>query len=225
MAIVRTDINNSITALKVALETLVPDFFASVEFDDTTTPTAINCKDADNNTVFTVTKNSSGFSYNVFKDASTNISVTSTDTYSQPLYFYKVGDNGAAIQCRRNSTLIVIAKTNTGVTGFALPNGFGSSIIVNLASSQTGCWGDDPMLTTSLMITTSTSGSQMTGNHTLFVPIPMHGAYEQSIYLLKAFFIPMAQDGMRGVVQELSTDSGTYLTNGYVALLDDSAEN
>lgn len=225
MAITRTDINGDITALKVALETLVPDFFASVEFDDTTTPTAINCKDADNNTVFTVTKNSSGFSYNVFKDASTSVSATSTDTYSQPLYFYKVGDNGAAIQCRRNSALIVIAKTNTGVSGFALPNGFGSTLTANLATVQIACLGDDPMLTSPLTITTSTSSSQMTGNHTMFVQIPMHGTYEQSIYLLKAFFLPMAQDGMRGAVQELSTDSGTYLTNGYVALLDDSAVN
>lgn len=225
MAITRTDINGDITALKAALETLVPDFFASVEFDDATTPTAINCKDADSNTVFTVTKNSNGFSYNVFKDASTSISATSTDLYSQPLYFYKVGDNGAAIQCRRNSTLIVIAKANTGATGFALPNGFSSSLASNLTTSPTGCWGDDPVLTTSLTITTSTSGSQMTGNHTMFVQIPLHGTYEQSIYLLKAFFLPMAQDGMRGEVQELSTDSGTYLTNGYVALLDDSAIN
>lgn len=224
MAITRTDINGDIAALKAALETLVPDFFATVEFDNDTSPTTVICKDADGNTTFTVSGVSGSTTYAAYKNATTSASASSTDSNSSPLYFYKVGSNGAVIQCKRSGTLIIIGKTNTGVTGFALPNALGSNLIANLASATIACWGDDPALTGTIRIAEA-SGAQLNGNHTLFVPIPMHGTYAENIYLPKAFFLPMTQDGMRGVVQELTADEGTYLTNGYVALLDDSVLN
>lgn len=217
--IVRTDINGSIATLKAALETLVPDFFASVEYDDAESPTTTICKDADGNTVFTAQYTAgSSATYTAYKNAATSITVNGTPSLARPLYFYKVGDSNAAIQCPNNH-FVVISKTNASGVGFVIPDTFATGTGTHYARNVVACWGDDPALDSYLTITGST-GSTMIGNHTLFVPIPMHGTYNQNIYLPKAFFLPMTQDGMRGVVQELTADEGTYLTNGYVALLD-----
>jgi len=223
MAIARTDINGNIAALKAALETLVPDFFASIEYDDATTPTGVICKDENANTIFKV-RNTSGnfYSYTAYKNAETAQETSASG--ASPKYMYKVGGNGAVLETT-GSSFVIIAKTNIGATGFALPD-----TMTNVGSSRkaanyhTACWGDDPALTDGLVFGTSSDATANNGNHTLFVPIPMHGTYEQNIFLPKAFFLPMAQSGMRGVVQELTADEGVYLTNGYVALLDDGGE-
>ena len=220
MSITRTDINGDITALKAALETLVPDFFASVELDDDTTPTTAICKDASGNTIFTVSSISSGnVAYTAYKDATTNVRGSATQQNARPLYFYKVGNNSAAIQCP-NHHFVLISKTNTAGVGFVIPDSFSTGSGTHYVRNNVACWGDDPALDSPLTITGGTS-SEMEGNHTQFVQIPLHGTYNENIYLPKAFFFPMVQEGMRGVVQELTTDDGTYLTNGYIALLDD----
>ena len=220
MSIHRNDISGDISALKSALETLVPDFFATVEYDDDTTPTAITCKDADGNAIFKASKSGSNWTYTAYKDATTGVSVASSSNKSIPMYFYTVGSNGATIQTASN-TMLIVAKTNTGATGFSLPNSTDSTDITNNYALKSACFGDDPAFTGLIAITPAQSNIASTGNHTLFVPIPLHGTYAENIYLPKAFFLPMAQEGMRGVVQELSANEGTYLTNGYVALLDD----
>lgn len=232
MAITRTDINGDITALKVALETLVPDFFASVEYDDAESPTTVICKDADENTIFEYyVGGTNAFGVKAYKNAETYVGTgQSTGQTWKPVYFYKVGSNGAVIQMS-NNLIMIIAKTNTGATGFALYPQLFSNVNNAIATVAGACWGDDPSLSDWTVICGTGSGTSSIltstgiGNHTLFVPIPMHGMYNQNIYLPKAFFMPMVQTGMRGTVQELSTDSGTYLTNGYIALLDDSAVN
>lgn len=226
MSIQRTDISGDIALLKAALETLVPDFFASVEYDDAESPTIVVCKDADENTIFTtrlISGTSANCTYTAYKDATTSIAASGSPSIASPLYFYKVGDSNAAIQCP-NSMLIVISKTNTSGVGFVIPDTFVYSNNTRFSKNGVACWGDDPTLNSPLTITGTHGGSnadEMVGNHTLFVPIPMHGTYAEQVYLPKAFFMPMAQTGMRGIVQELSADEGTYLTNGYVALLDD----
>lgn len=224
MAITRTDINGDITELKSALETLIPDFFATVELDDAESPTTVICKDTDGNTLFTATYIAgSSATYTAYKNATTSISSSATTLNARQLYFYRVGESNAAIQCP-NGDFIVISKTNTSGVGFVIPDNFVTTQSAHFVKNSVACWGDDPALDSSLTITGS-SGSTMIGNHCLLVPIPLHGVYGTPYYLPHAFFLPMAQDGMRGVVQELSTDSGTYLTNGYVALLDDSTES
>ena len=225
MAITMTDINGSIPALKSALETLVPDFFASIEYDDAENPAAVICKDADGNTIFKAGKASGSnlFSYAAYKNAETAQETSASG--ASPKYMYKVGGNGAVLETT-GSSFVIIAKTNIGTTGFALPDTMTTvSSSRKAANYHTACWGDDPALTDGLVFGTTSDATANNGNHTLFVPVPLHGTYEQNIFLPKAFFMPMTQSGMRGVVQELSTDSGTYLTNGYVALLDDSTEN
>lgn len=218
MAITSVTLNGQLAALHDALEQLVPGFFASVEYDAEESPTAVLCKDGDGNTLFKVERNSSGAKYTVYKDAETYVEASLNTSYMNFKYFYKVGNNGGVIVTSNGANFVVIAKTNTGGVGFAM----------NHASTGTnkpyqaviGCWGDDTEQTSELYITGSGT-SYTIGNYCQFVPVPMHGTIAEALYLPRAYYLPMAQDAMRGVVQQITGDSGVYLTNGYLALLDD----
>lgn len=222
MSIQRTDINGDIVLLKAALETLIPDFFATVELDDTESPTTVICKDSSENTIFTVAMTTSGttvnYAYTAYKNATTSVSSSAASNSAQPIYFYKIGESNAVIQCP-SSNLVVISKTNASGVGFVIPNSFASGQATHLSRLNVACWGDDSALS-SLLTITNVSGDTMIGNQCLLVPIPMHGVYGTPIYLPHAFFLPMAQDGMRGTVQQLQDGEVTYLTNGYLAMMD-----
>ena len=215
MAIIRSDINASVAALKTALESL--GFFASVTLDSESTPTTVTCKDADNNTLLTYSLTGSGSGttslWRVYKDASTNVNTSQggTSAGNRPKKFYKVGSNGAVIETY-DGYLYTIGKTNTEAIGVAMQDSATTALVA--------CWGDDASMTTKLTI--CASSNPMAGNHVLFVPIPMHGSYNTATYLPKAFFLPMVQANMRNIVQEVSGDAGVYLTNGYLAMIDDA---
>ena len=217
MAITRTDIRGSLAALKSALEST--GFFNSVTVDSESTPTLVTCKDTDNNTLFTVGVASSAWTFTVYKDNETTVIFSGTVSTAEPVYLYTVGSDSAVIQVP-NNLFIIISKTNTGGIGFVAPAGYGGNI--NKGEVKVACWGDDTALSTNLIFTTSTTTNVMIGNHCQFVEIPMHGTYSANIYLPHAYYMPIAQLGMRGVVQEISGVHGTYLTNGYLAVLDDS---
>lgn len=227
MAIVRTEINGNIATLKEALETLVPSFFASVSYDNDSTPTAVQCKDADGNTIMECLKQSSAsYGIKAYKDAENFIGKEPSSTAGLKIMdFYKVGSNGAVMRSN-NGYVFIVAKTNTGKTAFAFPHWF-STIANTQVTVETAFWGDDTTMTDWIVISGAGSGSSnplqtnSIGYQCLFVPIPAHGTFSQSIYLPKAFFLPMAQQGMRGVFQEVVAENGTHLTNGYVTLLDD----
>lgn len=219
MAITREEISGSLAALKTALQ--ASGLFGSVTLDSDSTPTLLTCKDTDNNTLFTVASGSS-WTYTVYKDESTTVSLQGTTSTASPVYCYKVGSASAVIQIP-NSMFIIISKLNTGGVGFALPTNTGTS--ANKGSLRVACWGDEATLTTDLTFTASGSSSNpMVGNHTQFVEIPMHGTYEQNVYLPSAYYMPIAQVGLRGTVQEIMGEGGTYLTNGFVAVLDRASE-
>lgn len=220
MAITSVTLNGQLAALHDALEQLVPDFFASVEYDADSDPTAVLCKDADDNLLFKAERQgSAGAKYIAYKDAETPVEVGSNTAYSNFKYFYKVGSNGGVIVTQSGQNFIIIAKTNTGGTGFAMNSGLTSS--VRPYQAAVACWGDDTDLSSVLTITTNGSDDTATGNYCQFVPVPLHGTYNEALYLPKAFYLPMAQPAMRRVVQEITGNSGVYLTNGYLALLDD----
>ena len=233
MAITRTDINGDFAALKAALETLVPDFFATVIFDDDTTPTTIHCKDADDNTIFEIEKNTSANAWQcrVYKGSEEyqeQLMTQSSGGAAMFQYMYKVGNSGAFLTYKGGDTYgpVIIAKTNTGKTGFAMPQALSSSAYTKVTTYIVGCWGDDTSQNSTLVIANTQNmtapNTPMTGNHTLFVPIPLHGSYSEQLYMQKAYFLPIAQTGQRGVIQELadSTSGERYLSNGYVAMLD-----
>ena len=97
MAITRTDINGSLTALKTALESL--DWFASVTLDDPSSPTKLTCKDSDNNILLEWYQSSNNYGAKAFKDSTHFIgSAAIPGNLYNPQYFYKVGNNGAVIK-------------------------------------------------------------------------------------------------------------------------------
>lgn len=217
MAITRFEINGDLIELKSALEST--GLFDTVDIDSSISPTLITCKDGDNNTLFTVGVTSNAWTFSVYKDETTVVSTQGTTSATAAVYFYNVGSDSAVIQIP-NSLLIIISKTNTGAIGFVIPSAISST--ANKGEVKVACWGDDTALSTNLAFTSSTSSNVMTGNHCQFVEIPMHGTYSANIYLPHAYYMPIAQLGMRGVVQEITGVHGTYLTNGYLAVLDDS---
>lgn len=211
--ITRTEINGNLTALKTALESL--GFFATVTLDDATSPTKVTCKDADNNVLFEWLTNSSSYGVKAYKDAThfAGTAPVSGNTYN-PKYFFDLGENGCAIQMNTIANLLIITKTNDDRIGFAFPHHS-----TTLSTLDATCWGDDANSTDYMQICGSSGNGFGVGNHCQLVPIPLHGTYEEALYLPNAFYMPSVQANMRGVVQEITGEKGTYLTNGYIAIL------
>lgn len=215
MAITRYEINGDLILLKLALESL--GFFASITLDDDTTPTLVTCKDSDNNTLFTVGKSGSSYTYTMYKNSETNVNVTSSSVnYTNPKYLYKIGDAGAMIEMVSGGITFWIAKTNLDGIGFCHQSTWTSAS--SSGNVQVACWGDDPDLSTTLYF--AQNNSAMIGNQCLFVPVPLHGTYTHPMWMKNTYFLPMAQAGMRGVIQQIEDGDDTYLTNGYIAIRD-----
>lgn len=231
MAILRYDINGDLSAFKTALQHLVPSIFASVAFDDDESPTAILCKDASDNLLFkieypvnmgTVT----GWSFTAYKSGGETVSCAGAGTtatgYGSPTYLYSVGAGKALIHfaySASSAACLVIGKTNTGKVGFVMPPVMinNSSGNTEIRSAHVCSWDDDGSKTSDLQITGTTA---MVGNSNELVPVPLHGTYDSAIYLEGVYFLPIAQTGLRGVVQQLTANDKVYLGNGYVEVLD-----
>ena len=222
MSITQTYLNLSIAELKTFLETLVPNYFASVEYTDNNN-TGITCKDSDGNTIFTVAVDSSSWTYTAYADSENYVSKTSS--YAKPVYGY-VCNNGAMILGAGNASTIsdatnlrfsvVISKTNNNKTGFVIAASSSTATFTDLYNNfVTGVWGDVIPLTSSYNY-----GSGVT-NHTQtqMFPFVTHCALGEKSYFPNAFFIPVAQT--RTVFGELVADGVSYVTNGYWAIKDE----
>lgn len=217
MAIERTTINGDATALKNALDTLVPAFFAEVTLESS----VVTCKDADDNIVFKIDFYSAVCQYTIYRNGNGQTdSVLSVQTY-KPQYFYKVGVNGAFLTLSGYGGVIAIAKAANGKTAIVIP---GESLASNtqMYSVLAGCWGDDSFYIRPLVVANYQNPAQ--GNNCQFVPVPLYGNYQLANNIPKVFFLPMAQNNMRGIVQEVTSESGTYITDGYIAMIDDGSE-
>lgn len=231
MAIERYDVNGDFAALKSALE--ATEIFASVVFNESETQDTIFCYDSEEHLLFKVQfpirlGSQDGWSFTAYKSDGTTVAGsgigTSTTSYGSPTYLYKVGSSGILIHFNNSAShaaVMVIGKTNTDHIGFIFPStgitnssGNDETVSINVCA-----WDDEGTKTTSLRITNAPPG--MIGNSTLLVPVPLHGSYGVQENFRNVFFIPMAQEGMRGVVQEIiGSNNKTYLTNGYLAVLD-----
>lgn len=215
----RTEINGNFSALKTALETLVPAFFASVEQTDANT---ITCKDADENTVLTFILSGSTHLPRAYRSADNYLTPTTAgSSYLGPIkYFFKVGANGAFLTYN-NSEAVAIAKAGNGKTAIVMPGNGTSTTANRLVTLLAACWGDDTAFNTPMWFAAA-STTNAVGNNCLFVPVPLYGNYQTPNNVPKVFFMPVAQANMRGIVQEVTSDSGTYITNGYVAMIYDA---
>ena len=219
MAITQTYLNTSIAELKTFLGTLVPDYFASVEYTDNNN-TGITCKDSDGNTIFTVAVDNGSWTYTAYADSENFVSKTSS--YAKPVYGY-VCNNGAMIVCANNAISdatgirgsVVISKTNNDKTGFIISGALSSSASDLYNNVVTGVWGDV------IPLTSNYSYSSGVTNHTQtqMFPFVTHCALGEKSYFPNAFFIPVAQT--RTVFGELVADGVSYVTNGYWAIKDE----
>lgn len=219
MSITQTYLNVSISELKTFLGTLVPKYFASVEYTDNNN-TGITCKDSDSNTIFTVAVDNGSWTYTAYADSENYVSKTSS--YAKPVYGY-VCNNGAMIVCAVNAISdatgirgsVVISKTNNNKTGFVIAAGSSASVLDLYSSFVTGVWGDVTPLTSSYSY-----GSGVTNQtQTQMFPFVTHCALGEKSYFPNTFFIPVAQT--RTVFGELVADGVSYVTNGYWAIKDE----
>ena len=229
MAIQRIDIGRSLANLKAALE--ATGLFYSMDYNDESNPTVLRCYDADGNTLFTVTyiptATNPTFAWRAYKSNGSYIEVStpaaSDSTFGVPSYLYIVGTDTAVIHFANSvsrAAFIVIGKTTTGTIGFVLTTGLSNSTTNSECDNlRVASWDDDGSMDGLLYVTNGQS--PMVGNSSLLVPIPLHGAYNTPICMKSAYFMPIAQNGMRRVVQEIvGSDGKTYLTNGEVAIKD-----
>lgn len=219
MAITQTYLNSSIAELKLFLGTLVPKYFASVEYTDNNN-TGITCKDSDGNTIFTVAVDNGSWTYTAYADSQNFVSKTSS--YAKPVYGY-VCNNGAMIVCANNAISdatgirgsVVVSKTNNNKTGFIISGAMSASASDLYNNVVTGVWGDV------IPLTSNYSYSSGVTNHTQtqMFPFVTHCALGEKSYFPNAFFIPVAQT--RTVFGELVADGVSYVTNGYWAIKDE----
>lgn len=219
MSITQTYLNTSIAELKTFLGTLVPNYFASVEYTDDTN-TSVTCKDSDGNTIFTVAVDNGSWTYTAYADSQNFVSKTSS--YAKPVYGY-VCNNGAMIVCAVNAISdatgirgsVVISKTNNNKTGFVIAAGSSASASDLYSNVVTGVWGDVIPLTSNY----SYSSGVTNQTQTQMFPFVTHCALGEKSYFPNAFFIPVAQT--RTVFGELVADGVSYVTNGYWAIKDE----
>lgn len=215
MAVERTTINGDFSALKTALETLVPAFFGSVELSgDTYT---LTCKDGDGNTLLAITRSSNNAVWNVagYRTASSYLATSGSSGGAVVNYFYNMGANGAFLACA-GKTAIAIAKAADGRTAVVFPTTNSGTEVVQCSAIYATCWGDDTAFTNAVRITDSTTPTL--GNNCLFVPVPLFGDYQTPNNIPKVYMLPVAQTNMRGITQEVTSDAGTFMTNGYLAM-------
>lgn len=213
--ITRYTVNADLSALKTAIEAV--GIFSTVVLDDDTTPTKVICKDASENVLFEAAKSGSSRSYTAYTSGGSSFVTTASSTAGDIAYAYKVGTS-CVLQTTGNM-FIVISKTNKNGIGIVLPVSMSGGS--NEEQIKMTCWNDQPASANATLIFGANGTNANAINHTLFVEIPTHGSYAQALYLPNAFFMPMVQSGMRGVVQQLEIDGEVRLTNGWLAVRDD----
>lgn len=224
MAITSSIFNTDFAAFKRFMDGLVPDFFASVTYDDDTN-LSITCKDDDGNALVTVSTdqvndNAAVWTWTYY--ASEGLSITRSKNTIKAVAGYKC-TNGALLILSQNASnlalssngAVMISKTNNGITG-----------IVATAATTTSqslyspvlsvAWGDVEPLSSDM-----TLGVGSYQNQTLLYPFTTHCALGQTSYFPNAFFMPVTQLSSRQCVGQLVLNGISYVTNGYWVLKDE----
>ena len=198
---------------------------ANATYNDDANPTAIICRDSNENIIFKIeyisTTNHSVTPYLYF-DATNTIS----NNYSSYFIYnntksYTTSNGGLLqISTSNGNSILLFAHTNDGRTGISLFD-YGSSTY-NLHSVA---FGDDIIYkenTFSLYYNQATNGSYSNlTSSTTFCTIPTvgKGILAEPSYLLNAYWIPFGQI-IQGTFRKMIIGNDTYITNGYIALKD-----
>lgn len=225
--ITKTYINNDMTVLKNFLEQLVPEYFASVEYDADRTVTV---KDSDGNTIFKIAKHKNGTSldgydvtaYNHLGTGAQAVYWYGTSNYGHMYYGYKAA-NGALIPINPSNTStveisrsILITKNQNGETVFVYSYSTSSQSVgdIHLTDVCAVTWNDASPLTRFAFSTN-------TKNQTLFVPFPTVADSGEISYTPNAGYFAAGQNYSMGM-GSIIMDGYVYLTNGYWAIKDEA---
>jgi len=204
MAITKTYINGNHAALGEFLQSLVPDFFASV----TDTTSGWHCKDADDNVVAYITTNG----YNARLYAASSKQITPLGQIGNVTYGYKT-THGAMLLYGENSRPIILAKTSTGALGGVLPTEPAAHY-----DYYTCAWGDQVDALAHRFGGLSVEDDGLPVCQTVLCPVPSHGALGAPSVFEGVYWLPWAQ---YRTVGEISIDGVQYATNGYLAIKDE----
>lgn len=198
---------------------------ANVTYDDDANPTAIICRDSNENIIFKIGYVSTTNKYvipSLYFDATNTISTGYT---SYPIHnntkSYTTSNGGLLqISALYGNSILLFAHTNDGRTGISLFD-CGSSEY-NLHSVA---FGDDIIykensFSLNYNLATNSSYSCLTSSTTFCtIPTAGKGILAEPSYLLNAYWIPFGQI-IQGTFRKMIIGNDTYITNGYIALKD-----
>ena len=198
---------------------------ANATYNDGANPTAIICRDSNENIIFKIeylSTTSKNVTLNLYFDAANTIS---TNFSSYLIYnntkSYTTSNGGLLqISTSNGNCILLFAHTNDGRTGISLFDYQSSGY-----SFHSVAFGDDIIYkgnTFSLNYNQATNGdySKLTSS-TTFCTIPTvgKGILAEPSYLLNAYWIPFGQI-IQGTFRKMIIGNDTYITNGYIALKD-----
>ena len=223
----------SFSSMANEIKSLMPFFnelanigvIANATYNDDANPTAIICRDSNENIIFKIEYSSppsKSVTPYLYFDA-TNTSTTSYSSYSinNNTKSYTTSNGGLLqISTSYGNSILLFAHTNDGRTGISLFDY--QSTTYNLCSVA---FGDDIIYkenTFSLNYNQATDGSYSNlTSSTTFCTIPTvgKGILAEPSYLLNAYWIPFGQI-IQGTFRKMIIGNDTYITNGYIALKD-----
>ena len=198
---------------------------ANATYNDDANPTAIICRDSNENIIFKIayiSTTSASVIPRLYFDATNTIRTSSTSYSIYDNTKSYTTSNGGLLQISTPSgnSILLFAHTNDGRTGISLFDY--SSSVYNLHSVA---FGDDIIYkdnTFSLSYNQATNGSyRYLTSSTTFCTIPTvgKGILAEPSYLLNAYWIPFGQI-IQGAFRKMIIGNDTYITNGYIALKD-----
>ena len=198
---------------------------ANATYNDDANPTAIICRDSNENIIFKIE-----YSSPPSKSVTPYLYFDATNTIETGYTSYSINNNtksyttsnGGLLQISSSygNSILLFAHTNDGRTGISLFDYQSSAY--NLCSVA---FGDDIIYkenTFSLNYNQATGSdySNLTSSTTLCtIPTFGKGTLAEPSYLLNAYWIPFGQI-IQGTFRKMIIGNDTYITNGYIALKD-----
>ena len=199
---------------------------ANATYNDDANPTAIICRDSNENIIFKIE-----YSSPPSKSVTPYLYFDATNTIETGYTSYSINNNtksyttsnGGLLQISATSnanSILLFAHTNDGRTGISLFDYQSSAYDLHSVA-----FGDDIIYkgnTFSLNYNPATNGNynKLTSS-TTFCTIPTvgKGILAEPSYLLNAYWIPFGQI-IQGTFRKMIIGNDTYITNGYIALKD-----
>ena len=198
---------------------------ANVTYDDDANPTAIICRDSNENIIFKigyVSTTDKGVVLSSYFDATNTIlaSYTSYLIYNNTKSYTTSNGGLLQISASYGNSILLFAHTNDGRTGISLFDYQSSAYDLHSVA-----FGDDIIykensFSLNYNLATNSSYSCLTSSTTFCtIPTAGKGILAEPSYLLNAYWIPFGQI-IQGTFRKMIIGNDTYITNGYIALKD-----